>query len=97
MLFDLSHAQDFFDGCLAVFYFVPPVGAQSAHSVFNCAGGNSGRRRAAQYKGPQALVDDEQFIDAFAALVTELAAFFTAGAAPKSCCLDLIFRKTDAF
>src|SRR5438105_24410 len=79
---DLGHTQDFLNGGLCSPDLVPAVDAQCAHPLFDGFLGDSRSRRAIQNQRSQRLVQNQQFVDAFPALVAELAALFASRAVP---------------
>src|ERR1700690_900444 len=73
VLLDLGDAQDFLDGRLAISDLGPAVRAERAHALFNRLLGDGRGRGTVQKQRTNGLVDNEQLVYAFAALITELA------------------------
>ena len=95
MFLDLRDAQNFFDGRLARFDLVPTIRAQRAHAGFDGALGDGRGGRAVHDERAQRFRDEQQFINAFAALITLLAAIFATRAVPELRGFNVRFRKTD--
>ena len=74
---------------------VPAVGAQRAHADLDGLLGDGRGRRAVQNQRAQRFVQDQQFVDAHAALVAQLPAFLAPGAVPELRRLDFVRRETD--
>ena len=85
VLFDLGDPQHLLDRGLTRLDLVPAVRAQRAHAELDRFLGDGGGRGAVQDQRPQRLVEDQQFVNAHAALVAQLAAALAARAPPEFC------------
>src|SRR2546421_5391370 len=91
MFFGLGDAKHLFDGCAAFFDLVPAIGAKGAHSVFDGFMGHGRSSGAIEDQGTQVFVQNQNFVNALPALVTELPAFFATDSVPEMGRCDIIF------
>src|SRR6266536_2685588 len=72
VLLGLGDSEHFFDGGQAGLDFVPAVVAQGAHTLFHGALRDGRGRRAVQNQGTNGFVEQQKFVNAQTALVSEL-------------------------
>ena len=95
MFFGLGHPQHFFNSRASGFNLVPAVHPQGPHAFGDCLLGDGRGGRAIQNQWAKCLVQNQYFIDALAALVTQLPALFAADTMPKLRRFDVRRRETD--
>src|ERR1019366_1838920 len=92
---DLGDAQHFFNRGLCCPDLVPAVDAQGAHAELDGLLGNGRGRSAVQDQRAQRLVQDQEFIDAHAPLITQVPASLATGAMIELRRLDFVCRETN--
>src|SRR5438128_3665491 len=90
VLLGLGDAEHFFDGGQAGPHLVPAVVPQRAHPLFHGPGRDGRSWRAVQNQRTERFVEQQGFINAHAALVTQLTAFLTAAPAPELRGVDFV-------